>query len=51
MRADVAAVELAADSTTLALVKGFADDLVAAGRIGELRYRETDGELEVAVQL
>jgi valyl-tRNA synthetase len=51
MRADVASVEVAADPATLALVSGFADDLVAAGRIGELRYRETDSDLEVAVQL
>jgi valyl-tRNA synthetase len=52
MRADVASVEVAADPATLALVRGFADDLVAAGRIGELRYREVaGGELEVAVQL
>jgi valyl-tRNA synthetase len=52
MRADVAVVELAADPATLALVKGFADDLVAAGRIGELRYREVDGgDLQVSVEL
>ncbi|MFC0434588.1 valine--tRNA ligase [Kutzneria buriramensis] len=52
MRADVAVVELAADPATLALVKGFADDLVAAGRIGELRYLEVEGgDLEVSVEL
>jgi valyl-tRNA synthetase len=52
MRAVVAVVEVSADSATLALVRGFADDLVATGRIGELRYREVEGgALEVAVQL
>ena len=52
MRADVAVVEVTADPATLALVRGFADDLVATGRIGELRYREVEsGALEVSVQL
>jgi valyl-tRNA synthetase len=50
MRAEIGSVLITGDAAELATVRGFAGDLVSAGRIGELRYEQVDGgEFQVAV--